>query len=125
MNDPMLTRSRERHSAAVERREQIVESARVERRDNLSEEEDREFRRLTDEIRDYKDRIAELTSQQARVTVANSAYARANGGRDNVSYVYTREGRQVILRTLSPWPAVSLTPRRASGSSCTSRSSAT
>ncbi len=97
MNDPMLTRLRERHSAAVERREQIVASAQTERRDNLTEEEDREFRRLTDEIRDYKDRIAELTSQEARVTLANSAYARANGGRDQVSYVYTREGIEAVL----------------------------
>ncbi len=95
MNE-MLQRMHQRRAETVGRRKAIVDVAQRSRPgdNNLNPSEDSEFRRLSSEIRDQDDRIAELQAEEERSMSSNDAMRRAGGGMSQrSSAVYGPEER--------------------------------
>ncbi len=89
-----LYRSKEN---AVAQRKALVEEHRG--GDRLTVEEDSAFKQLSQQIKDYSERIAEMEQQDERLAAANQAARRTNGGTRS-SAVYGRESRSSYFADL-------------------------
>ena len=93
-----LYRSKEN---AVAQRKALVEEHRG--GDRLTVEEDSAFKQLSQQIKDYSERIAEMEQQDERLAAANQAARRTNGGTRS-SAVYGPESRgPATSATWWPW----------------------
>jgi HK97 family phage major capsid protein len=97
-----IARLRDRRDQAIASRKQIDDAVGDERRTVLNENEDREFRSLTDEIREYDSRISELEEQERRSQQAAGAAVRARvgGAYTSSSSVYGPESRNSYFADL-------------------------
>lgn len=64
--NPFITRAQAARKKLAEERDAILAKAEKEERSNLNEDEDKEFRRLTDEIKTHDERVAELLDAEKR-----------------------------------------------------------
>lgn len=97
--NPFITRSQEARKVLKEARDALIAKVEGEKRSDLSEEEDKEFRRLTAEIKAHDERITELLDAEKRergaADLAGSLTAAgygANGVRSE-PLTYKREDR--------------------------------
>ncbi len=103
MNQDMIQRLRTRAGRVRAERQAIVDTAKRERRgdDRLTEDEDREFRALTADLREFEERIAELEDEDRRTGRAADAARRfGGGGGGGSSTVYGPESRNSYFADL-------------------------
>lgn len=105
--NPFVLRSQEARKALNDERNTLIAKAEGEKRSNLTEEETTEFRRLTDEIKELDERIAELLGAEQREQAAADMAAgisRAGGVGGNIitkrePMMYDREKRSTSYFT--------------------------
>ena len=104
MSDEMTQRLKSRLGRKQAERRSLVDAAKRERRstDQLTADEDQEFRDLTSQINELEERLDELQEEDQRASASNQAMARAGlNGRQAETSVYGRESRNSYFADLA------------------------